>query len=412
MYSSRSLVAVTCMAGALVACGGGEKAADEPPKTAADSARAVLKGIGNIAGGIIKMAEKQEALDQTNPYAKLKDPCVLVSRAEAEKYLGPLLADPYRVGGGKEPAPDGSACLYRGASGQSVKIEPTYSGGQMAMKMLGMTGRLTNQVFVDETGQADTLEGDWDDIRIDFGSVHALKGDVMIEVDATGSPSTGVVGSAALADIALRRLPHPLAYDGGAAARRAPGPLVKPVDPCTLVTAEEAAAILGPLVGPPRSTRDACSYPIKNPLGPLSSGPMEVILQVQWSGGWEALAGAKRTTASVMQNVGVNLPVAHGQVGGGGGGVETKGMGDATQPVDSDLEKMRKIMAGFGASTEKGSLQLKTDTTTLKGPWDAAAVLAGISFIAVKKDVSMAMDLRLLGEDKAIALVTKAMGRI
>jgi hypothetical protein len=87
-------------------------------------------------------------------------------------------------------------------------------------------------------------------------------------------------------------------------------------------------------------------------------------------------------------------------------------MGDATQPVDSDLEKMRKIMAGFGASTEKGSLQLKTDTTTLKGPWDAAAVLAGISFIAVKKDVSMAMDLRLLGEDKAIALVTKAMGRI
>jgi hypothetical protein len=410
MWSSRSIVAVTCLAGVLMACG--RDAPQGEPKTAADTAAALIKGIGGLAGGIVKMAEKQEALDKSNPYGKLEDPCVLVSRADAEKYLGPLMADPYRVRGDRDPAPDGSACLYRGASGQSVKIEPTYTGGQMSMKMLGMTGRLTSQVLVDESGQADTLEGDWDDIRIDFGSVHALKGDVMIEVDATGSPSTGVVGSAALADIALKRLPHPLAYDGAAAARHAPGPLVQPRDPCTLVTAEEAAAILGPLVGPPKSTKDACSFPIKNPLGPLASGPMEVMLQVQWSGGWQALAGAKRTIGSVMQNVGGNLPMAHGQVGGGGGGVETKRTGDTTQPVDADLEKMRKIMAGLGASTEKGSLQLKTDTTTLKGPWDAAAVLGGISFMAVKKDVSMGMDLRLLGEDKAIALVTKAMGRL
>jgi hypothetical protein len=402
MWSSRSIVAVTCLAGVLMACG--RDAPQGEPKTAADTAAAVIKGIGDLAGGIVKMAEKQEALDKSNPYGQLKDPCILVSRADAEKYLGPLAGDPYRVRGDREPAADGSACLYRGASGQSVKIEPTYNGGQMSMKMLGMTGRLTSQVFVDESGQADTLEGDWDDIRIDFGSVHALKGDVMIEVDATGSPSTGVVGSAALADIALKRLPHPLAYDGAAAAAHAPGPLVTPRDPCTLVTAEEAAAILGPLVGPPKSTKDACSFPIKNPLGPLASGPMEVVLQVQWTGGWQSLAGAKRTIGSVMQNVGGNLPVAHAQVGGGGG--------SDTQSVDPDLEKMRKIMAGLGASTEKGSLQLKTDTTTLKGPWDAAAVLGGISFMAVKKDVSMGMDLRLLGEDKAIALVTKAMGRI
>jgi hypothetical protein len=398
------------MAGALVACGGDKSG--EPPKTAADTAAAVLKGIGGIAGGIIKMAEKQEALDKANPYANLKDPCVLVSRADAEKYLGPLLADPYRVGGDKQPSAEGTACLYRGASGQSVKIEPTWSGGQMAMKMFGMTGRLTNQVLIDQSGQADTLEGDWDDVRYDLGSLHALKGDVMIEVDANGSPSTGVVGAAALADIALKRLPHPLAYDGAKAAQRAPGPLVKPVDPCTLVTKEEAAAILGPLVGEPKSSKDACSFPIKNPLGPLASGPMEVVLQIQWSGGWEALAGAKLTMGSVMQNVGGNMEMAHGQVGGAGAGVEAKPVGDQKAPVDSDLEKMRKIMGALGASTEKGSLQLKTDTTTLKGPWDAAAILGGISFVAVKKDVSMGMDLRLLGEDKAIALVSKAMGRI
>ena len=141
---------------------------------------------------------------------------------------------------------------------------------------------------------------------------------------------------------------------------------------------------------------------------------MQVVLQVEWSGGFEALANAKRSTASVMQNVGGNLPMAHGQVGGPDGNkLESKGIGDTkAEAVDSDMEKMRRIMGALGASTEKGSVQLKTDTTGLKGPWDEAAILAGISFIAVKKDVSMAMDLRLLGEEKAIALVTKAMGRI
>jgi hypothetical protein len=405
------MVALTLLASAVVACGGDSN--DGPPKTAADTAAAVVKGIGGIVGGIVKMAEKQEQLDKANPYGKLEDPCVLVSRPEAEKYLGPLVADPYRVGGDKKPLPKGSACLYRAASGQSITIEPTYSGGQMAMKMFRMTGQLTNQVLIDESGQADTLEGDWDDVRMDLGRLHALKGDVMIEVDVSSSRA-GAAGGAALADIALKRLPHPLAYDGAKAAEHAPGPLVAPRDPCTLVTKEEAAAILGPLVGEPTSSSSGCSFPIKNPLGPLASGPMQVVLQVEWSGGFEALANAKRSTASVMQNVGGNLPMAHGQVGGPDGNkLESKGIGDTkAEAVDSDMEKMRRIMGALGASTEKGSVQLKTDTTGLKGPWDEAAILAGISFIAVKKDVSMAMDLRLLGEEKAIALVTKAMGRI
>lgn len=408
MSPTRGFVLLTVVAG-VVACG--HDTAEGPPKTAKDSAMAVAKGIGGIVGGIMQMAQKQEELDKTNPYGKLRDPCILVSRAEAEKVMGPLMADPYRVGGDKKPDPDGSACLYRSATGQNVKIEPTYSGGQMAMKMYRMTGSLTNQVLVDESGQADTLDGDWDDVRVDLGMLHALKGDVMIEVDANSS-KIGAFGAGQLADIAIKRLPHPLDYDGAKAAERAPGPLVAPRDPCTLVTKEEAAAILGPLVGEPTSTPTSCTFPIRNPLGPLANGPMPVVLQVEWTGGYEALAGAKRSTASVMQNVGGNLPMAHGQVGGSGTKLESKGVGDQSEAVDSDLEKMRKIMGAMGASTEKGSLQLKTDTTSLKGPWDEAAVLAGISFIAVKKDVSMAMDLRLLGEDKAVALVTKAMGRI
>jgi hypothetical protein len=46
------------------------------------------------------------------------------------------------------------------------------------------------------------------------------------------------------------------------------------------------------------------------------------------------------------------------------------------------------------------------------GPWDKAAVLTGLTFAAVKKDVFIQMDLRLLGEPKAKALVAKAMSRI
>jgi hypothetical protein len=407
MGPTQTIALLTVLAGAGVACG--RDSADEPPKSAADT---VMKGIGGLIGGIVQMGEKQGELDKSNPYANLKDPCVLVSRAEAEKYLGPLMADPYRVGSDKKPSPTGGACLYRATSGQSIKIAPTYSGGQMSMKMFRMTGSMTNQVLVDESGQADTLEGDWDDVRVDFGTLHALKGDVMIEVDANNS-RVGAFGAGALADIALTRLPHPLSYDGARAAEHAPGPLVAPRNPCSLVTKEEAAAILGPLVGEPTSSASSCTFPIKNPLGPLANGPMPVVLQVEWSGGYEALANAKRTTATVMEKVGGNMEMAQGQVGGPGGDkLERKAAGDQASAVDSDLEKMRKIMGALGASTEQGSLKLKTDTTSLKGPWDEAAILAGISFIAVKKDVSMAMDLRLLGEEKAIALVTKAMGRI
>ena len=39
-------------------------------------------------------------------------------------------------------------------------------------------------------------------------------------------------------------------------------------------------------------------------------------------------------------------------------------------------------------------------------------MLTGVKFVAVKKDVYMQMDLRLLGEAKTRALVSKAMSRI
>lgn len=77
-----------------------------------------------------------------------------------------------------------------------------------------------------------------------------------------------------------------------------------------------------------------------------------------------------------------------------------------------EMEKMRNTIGGMGPSLKEGSLQLKTDTTVTGGPWDEAAVLSGLTFAAVRKDVYISMALQMLGEAKARALVAKAMSRI
>jgi hypothetical protein len=74
---------------------------------------------------------------------------------------------------------------------------------------------------------------------------------------------------------------------------------------------------------------------------------------------------------------------------------------------------MRSTVCGMGGPEMKdGSVQFKTDTSVTGGPWDEAAVLTGFTFAAVKKDVFMKVDLRLVGEPKVKALVAKAMSRI
>lgn len=372
-------------------CGGGDT--PEPPKTAVDSAK---QAIGGIVGGLMKMAEKQESLDRTNPYAGLKDPCTLVSRADAEKYLGPLAADPYRASG-TMPDEDGSTCLYRAANGQSVIIDPNgFTGGRMGMKILGAMGGLVNQALVTESGSADTLDGDWDDVRWTFGQLNALKGDVLINVDVSNS-TAGTVGAAGLANIAIHHLDHPLDYDGGKAAGHAPGPLVTPKDPCSLVTKDEAAAILGPLTGDPASGRDGCTYTV---------GGRPVVLQVTWTGGFKAMNDGKMSSSMFNKSFAEPTMAA-----------ANSDKAKADMAKDTDAQKFMKQVKGVmrsmgGPVMEDSSLDLKTDTTSLKGPWAQAAILNGFAFMAVKKDVLLSVGLQYLEEKKAVALVTKAMSRL
>jgi hypothetical protein len=386
----------------LAACGGKDKAAEADKESGKDpSLSDAGKAVGGLVGGLMKMAARQDSLDKANPYKDLHDPCILVTRAEAEKYLGPLAADPYRFNNGK-PDENGSSCMYRAADGRSITIDPSYTGGQMAMKMLNAVGGMVNRAVVTDGGVVDTLDGDWDQVHWGFGVLNALKGDVMVDVDMNASRG-GAVHAAELANIAIKRLPHPLDYDGAKAVAHAPGPLVTPRDPCSLVTKEEAAAILGKLVGEPTSSSSGCTFPVPNPIG--GDRPMPVELSVQWSGGFAAMNQAKSANAMVSKSF-------TEKVMAGAGAEQTEAKMKQDKEGQAELEKMRGMLKGMGAEMKEGSLQLKTDTTSLKGPWDEAAILSGLTFGAVKKDVYMGMDLRLLGAEKAKALVTKAMGRI
>jgi hypothetical protein len=383
-----------------LACSGGDKKADSSDKRDArgktdagdQSAKDMAKAAGGIVGGLMKMAASQDSIDKTNPYHTLDDPCILVSRAEVEKYIGPLRADPWR---------EDTKCVYGAASGRSIGIDVSFSGGKMAMKMMRGVGGLTNLAIADESGKADTLDGDWDQVRWGYGSLSALKGDVMVQVDVEAS-DVGPVGAADLANIALKRLPSPLHYSSDGTHK--PAPLVQPRDACSLVTKDEASAILGKLIGDPASDEHGCTYTIPSPL--RQGATMPVYLQVQWTGGFYDFGQEKE--ANGMAEKSFLGPVMDGS---GVGQLEEKAKTD-TQ-AKADLERMRSTVSGMGGPEMKdGSVQFKTDTSVTGGPWDEAAVLTGFTFAAVKKDVFMKVDLRLVGEPKVKALVAKAMSRI
>ncbi len=384
----RRAMLLLAAAGLAAACGGGDKKESSDQSDAAGAAKVA----GGLVGGFLKMAAKQDSIDKANPYHDLHDPCILVSRAEAEKYLGPLRADPWR---------DGTKCEYDAASGRSITIDVSYTGGGMAMKMMKAVGGLTNMAIVDESGKADTLDGVWDQVRWQLGTLDALKGDVLVGVDVQASQA-GPVGAADLANIALKRLPSPLTYDGEAAAEHKPGPLVAPRDPCSLVTKEEAAAILGKLEGEPKSDAGGCTFLVPSPLG---HGTMPVEIAVTWTGGFDKFGEQKLVNGMVEKSF-------IGPVMGGAGADQMDQKMNSTQTGKEEMERMRNQIGGMGPSLKEGSLQLKTDTTVAGGPWDEAAVLSGLTFAAVKKDVYISMALQMLGEAKARALVAKAMSRI
>jgi len=365
---------------------------------------------------------KQDETDQRNPYRNLQDPCILVGRAEAEKVLGALAGDPYRARDDGSADPGGPDCFYRAANGHSFFVHPEYRGGKATLKMMGAMGGLTAQAMRDQSHDADLVDGDWDDQRWNPpAKITALKGDVLIEVDvagADGKPST----AGKLADIAFQRLPRPLAYDGAAAARRAPGPLVSPRDPCSLVTTEEARAILGPsLAGAPHATRGGCIYPLVKK-GPLDSG--ELGLSVKWSGGFAQMKGMLARFKEVVAQTPTQYAHGTAEEGPSGGKVTVETKTVTTDKVQEDLRKVKgdpgyqsmlqgmDRMLGGGLSTSMRDPGATMRAERIEGPWEEGYIVGGTGVTAVKKDVLVGVDGRGLDVDKARAMVAKAMSGI
>lgn len=337
-----------------------------------------------------------------------EDPCTLVSRAEAEQILGPMRHDPYRVSGpNREPAPNGGYCYYESRNGRRVVMEVDWKDGVQEMKILAMAGRLVEQAIPTDTGQADTLEGRWDELRMLPGdNLYARKGDQLVSIDYNGS-GIGLIGAAKWVHIALGRFSHPLAYDGAAAGRTAPGQIVPPGDPCGLIPRADFERIAGRLSGDPAvgPHRDKCVYTLAQSRG-LAGNKIE--LQVQWSDGWLALENSRATTNTVVSKV---APPGSMASGNNNGGLSTGSAG-----ADSQLGGfMNKLMGaarsqGIGVqTTESGGL--KSDTA-VAGPWDSGALVMGLGFYAVKHDAMLSLDLRGIDYDQAKALIAKAMERI
>lgn len=134
------------------------------------------------------------------------DPCSLVTRAEAEAVLGPLLVEPYRsADSGPIADGEGPSCAFYSQGHRALVITPTWSDGEM---MFGMAGG-ANGLVRSKTGgadQGDLLDGPWDNASAGTtGSLYFLKGDRMLEVVYKTS-GADIDGAAKIATAAVGKL--------------------------------------------------------------------------------------------------------------------------------------------------------------------------------------------------------------
>ena len=119
------------------------------------------------------------------------DPCALITRAEAEAVLGPLLAAPYRSR--KNTAlvyGSGPSCSYFTGKHRALVVTPMYRLGADMFRMMGGADRLV-EATLGGTAAPDTLEGGWDQLGLGSdGTLHVLKGDKMLSLQYKASSAS------------------------------------------------------------------------------------------------------------------------------------------------------------------------------------------------------------------------------
>ncbi len=135
-----------------------------------------------------------------------KSPCSLLTRAEAEAVLGPLVVDPYLASADYPPAAhdDGLACAYFTAGHRALVLEPNWGYGRQTFRIEAAASALMSIVA---PADAAVLEGPWDEARVSSGTgaLLLLKGDTLLKVHYLMS-STDRRGAVTLAARAMQRL--------------------------------------------------------------------------------------------------------------------------------------------------------------------------------------------------------------
>lgn len=321
-------------------------------------------GADDRATGSGVPAQRDEPVESSDG----RDPCALVSGAEVEELIGPLLEDPYRVARDRAAVPDGDGCLYRARDYRSVAVHVTWEGGRLEFDMMAGVGGHVEDLLGGRDMGADTLDVAWDRVALPFGTLLAQKGDVAITVDPIGS-RLDLSGAARIAEIALGRLEAPLPYDGATVTRTRAATDVTPTDPCSLVTRAEVEALMGRLRTDPVPSGDgtSCSFPVDRD---IMGSPLVRSLDVQWSDGFYAL-GQQRLALGMATNL-------------------------MTLRMDPDLPYL-------------------ADEAEDEDPWDERITLLGGVIAVVKRDVLLGIpaDGALgFGEEEALALLRSAAGRI
>ncbi|HEX5387719.1 MAG TPA: hypothetical protein VFW66_13530 [Gemmatimonadales bacterium] len=371
--------------------------------TAAGALLAACRGDAAPSSLLRKLASETRA-------ARAHDACTLLSAGEAEPYVGTLAAPPYRSSDGA-PDPGGDQCTYRGSDGREVTIRPVWGGGRLIGKVLHGVPTGLGAVLDKGAPGLDTMAnrvmksepGPWDQATwIPGGSLFASRGEAEVSIDVSGA-SGRESDALALAKLVVPRFEHPLDYDGVRAVALAPKPRAHPAHACDLVSRSEVEAAVGRLSVAPTSDspETSCTWRVATADGERAY-PVEVV----WEGGQKnymmlthgmamvgGLIGAPASSPLDTMKPPPEMQAAIGglmkMVGGGGGAAR----GAATAP---------------GAAAKVG---FQTDTT-LKGPWDRAALLHGTQLIAVRHDVFVGMDLGSADYEKAKALMSAICARL
>lgn len=217
------------------------------------------------------------------------DPCALLSRAEIEELLGPLIADPQRVTSNEtqEPDPEGDACFYEGNTPAGelrhfLSLEVAPDAATMDTPS-GMTPNELDSVMpgVGVHAAADSLvDGRWDDLSAGPFGMTVSRGRFSVAMQMNGVDQAKALQLAGKIYDQVSELPFEAEPDDWP-------PPSPDQNACALLTREEAEAVLGPLVVPPYASQGgsalasakgwSCAY--------YTPGHRAVVITPTWSDG-------------------------------------------------------------------------------------------------------------------------------